>query len=106
MSKKFIRKSVLENIRTLSAFDYLNNYHPSLLVKNGKKDYYHREHESLHFSNGKWYWWSRGFGGVSALDYLMKVRGFGFVESIEILTGREFSYVPPPPVPKEQKETG
>lgn len=33
MSKKFIRKSVLENIRTLSAFDYLNNYHPSLLVK-------------------------------------------------------------------------
>lgn len=39
MSKKFIRKSVLEKVRTLSAFDYLNNYHPSLLVKNGKKDY-------------------------------------------------------------------
>ena len=38
MSKKFIRKSVLEKVRTLSAFDYLNNYHPSLLVKNGKKD--------------------------------------------------------------------
>lgn len=56
MSKKFIRKSVLEKVRTLSAFDYLNNYHPSLLVKNGKKDYYHREHDSLHFSNGKWYW--------------------------------------------------
>ena len=33
MSKKFIRKSVLENVRKLSAFDYLNNYHPSLLVK-------------------------------------------------------------------------
>ena len=46
MSKKFIRKSVLEKVRTLSAFDYLNNYHPSLLVKNGKKDYYHRDHDS------------------------------------------------------------
>lgn len=33
MSKKFIRKSVLEKVRTLLAFDYLNNYHPSLLVK-------------------------------------------------------------------------
>ena len=26
------------------------------------------------------------------------------MESIEILTGREFSYVPPPPAPKEEKE--
>ena len=26
------------------------------------------EHDSLKISNGKWYWWSRGFGGYSALD--------------------------------------
>lgn len=85
MSKKFIRKSVLENIRTLSAFDYLNNYHPSLLVKNGKKDYYHREHESLHFSNGKWYWWSQGVGGTTALDYLIAVEGYDFKEACNYL---------------------
>ena len=36
MSKKFIRKSVLENVRTLSAFDYLNNYHPSLVLRQEK----------------------------------------------------------------------
>ena len=85
MSKKFIRKSVLENVRTLSAFDYLNNYHPSLLVKNGKKDYYHREHESLHFSNGKWYWWSQGVGGTTALDYLIAVEGYDFKEACNYL---------------------
>ena len=85
MSKKFIRKSVLEKVRTLSAFDYLNNYHPSLLVKNGKKDYYHREHESLHFSNGKWYWWSQGVGGTSALDYLIAVEGYDFKEACNYL---------------------
>lgn len=85
MSKKFIRKSVLENVRTLSAFDYLNNYHPSLLVKNGKKDYYHREHESLHFSNGKWYWWSQGKGGTSALDYLIIVEGYEFKDACNYL---------------------
>ncbi len=33
-----------------------------------------KEHDSLKISNGKWYWWSRGFGGVSALDYLIKVK--------------------------------
>lgn len=85
MSKKFIRKSVLEKVRTLSAFDYLNNYHPSLLVKNGKKDYYHREHDSLHFSNGKWYWWSQGVGGTTALDYLIAVEGYDFKEACNYL---------------------
>ena len=50
MSKRFIRKEVLEKVRTLSAFDYLKNYAPDLLVKNGRTDYYHRDHDSLHFS--------------------------------------------------------
>lgn len=85
MSKKFIRKSVLEKVRTPSAFDYLKNYHPSLLVKNGKKDCYHREHDSLHFSNGKWYWWSQGIGGTTALDYLIAVEGYDFKEACNYL---------------------
>ena len=29
MSKRFIRKEVLEKVRTLSAFDYLKNYAPT-----------------------------------------------------------------------------
>ena len=33
MSKRFIRKDVLEKVRTLPAFDYLRNYAPDLLVK-------------------------------------------------------------------------
>ncbi len=33
MSKRFIRKEVLEKVRTLSAFDYLNNYHPTINQK-------------------------------------------------------------------------
>ena len=41
-----------------------------MLIKNGRTDYYHREHDSLHFSNGKWYWWSQGKGGTSALIIL------------------------------------
>lgn len=37
MSKRFIRKDVLEKVRTLSAFDYLRNYAPDLLVKMGEQ---------------------------------------------------------------------
>lgn len=98
--------ALIEQARQIDLLTYLRDCEPSNLVKvKGTTNVYcTAEHDSLKISNGKWYWWSRGFGGVSALDYLMKVRGFGFVESIEILTGREFSYVPPPPVPKEQKE--
>ena len=98
--------ALIEQARQIDLLTYLRDCEPSNLVKvKGTTNVYcTAEHDSLKISNGKWYWWSRGFGGVSALDYLMKVRGFGFVESIEILTGREFSYVPPPPVSKEQKE--
>lgn len=86
MSKRFIRKEVLEKVRTLSAFDYLKNYAPDLLVKNGRTDYYHRNYDSLHFSNGKWYWWSQGKGGTSALDYLIIVEGYEFKDACNYLS--------------------
>ena len=44
------------------------------------------EHDSLKISNGKWMWWSRGFGGSSALDYLIKVKGMQFMDAMKILT--------------------
>ena len=86
MSQRLIRKDVLEKVRILSAFDYLRNYAPDLLVKNGRTDYYHRDHDSLHFSNGKWYWWSQGKGGTSALDYLIIVEGYEFKDACNYLS--------------------
>ena len=85
MSKRYIRKDALQEIRKLSAFDYMKNYQPEMLIKNGRTDYYHREHDSLHFSNGKWYWWSQGKGGTSALDYLVTVEGFDFKDACNYL---------------------
>ena len=38
MSKKYIPKSTVAKIRKLSAFDYLHNYHPDLLIRNGRTD--------------------------------------------------------------------
>jgi len=41
-----------------------------------------RSHDSLKISNGKWYQWSTGIGGISALDYLIKVQGMDFVSAV------------------------
>ena len=101
-----IDPDVLEQARQIDLLSYLRAYEPSNLVKvKGTTNVYcTAEHDSLKISNGKWYWWSRGFGGYSALDYLMKVREYGFVEAVEILTGQALAdWKPPPPAPKKDE---
>lgn len=66
---------------------YLRLYEPENLVKVHGEVYCTRQHDSLKISNGKWMWWSRGFGGVSALDYLTKVKGISFSDAMGILIG-------------------
>ena len=101
-----IDPDVLERARQIDLLSYLRAYEPSNLVKvKGTTNVYcTAEHDSLKISNGKWYWWSRGFGGYSALDYLMKVREYGFVEAVEILTGQALAdWKPPSPAPKKDE---
>ena len=83
-----IDPDVLERVRQIDLLSYLREFEPSNLVKvKGTSNVYcTTEHDSLKISNGKWYWWSRGFGGYSALDYLIKVKEYDFVEAVEILT--------------------
>ena len=63
--------AVIEQARQMDLLSYLQTYEPSNLQRVAGNVYCTREHDSLKISNGKWYWWSRGFGGVSALDYLI-----------------------------------
>jgi len=101
-----IDPDVLERARQIDLLSYLRAYEPSnfVKVKGTTNVYCTAEHDSLKISNGKWYWWSRGFGGYSALDYLMKVREYGFVEAVEILTGQALvDWKPPPPAPKKDE---
>ncbi|NBH20309.1 DUF3991 domain-containing protein [Clostridiaceae bacterium] len=101
-----IDPDVLERARQIDLLSYLRAYEPSNLVKvKGTTNVYcTAEHDSLKISNGKWYWWSRGFGGYSALDYLMKVKEYSFVESVEILTGQTMvDWKPLPPTVKKDE---
>ncbi len=107
-SKPYVQidPDVLEQARQIDLLSYLRAYEPSNLVKvKGTTNVYcTAEHDSLKISNGKWYWWSRGFGGYSALDYLMKVKEYGFVEAVETLTGQTMAdWKPPPPAVKKDE---
>lgn len=95
--------AVIEQARQMDLLSYLRAYEPNNLVRVGGSVYCTREHDSLKISNGKWYWWSRGFGGYSALDYLIKVKEYDFVEAVEILTGQTMADWKPPPAPKKDK---
>ncbi len=95
--------AVIEQARQIDLLTYLKHYEPSELVRVASNVYCTREHDSLKISNGKWYWWSRGFGGVSALDYLIKVKEYDFVTAVETLTGST-AYAKPPPTAYKEAE--
>ena len=100
-----IDPDVLERVRQIDLLSYLREFEPSNLVKvKGTSNVYcTTEHDSLKISNDKWYWWSRGFGGYSALDYLIKVKEYDFVEAVEILKGQTVADWKPPPAPKKDE---
>lgn len=95
--------AVIEQARQMDLLTYLQHYEPSNLRRVAGNVYCTREHDSLKISNGKWYWWSRGFGGVSALDYLIKVKEYSFVEAVQTLTGEVSNWIPSPPAPKKEE---
>lgn len=84
----YIPPEVVAKAREMDLLTYLQNFEPQELVHFGGNTYCTREHDSLKISNGKWCWFSRGIGGVSALDYLIKVKDIPFMEAVEIITGR------------------
>ena len=94
---------VIEQARQMDLLSYLQLYEPSNLKRVAGNVYCTREHDSLKISNGKWYWWSRGIGGISALDYLIKFKEYGFVEAVEALTGITMEWQPPSPTVKKDE---
>ena len=88
--------------KQIDLLTYLRACEPSQLVRVSGNTYCTKEHDSLKISNGKWMGWSRGIGGRTALDYLIKVKGYNFVNAVEAVTGVSPVTQPLPPKEKEQ----
>ena len=95
----YIPPDTLAKIKQIDPYTYLKTYTPSELVRISGNVYRMRSHERLKISNGKWMWWSRGIGGRSALDYLIKVEGYSFLEAAELIMSQA-SLQPPQTVDK------
>ena len=84
----YVSPEQVEKARQMDLLTYLRAYEPDELVHFAGSTYCTREHDSLKISNGKWFWHSQGFGGYTALDYLIKVKGIPFVQAVERLAGQ------------------
>lgn len=97
--------------KKLDLLTYLQRYEPNELVHIHGNEYCTRTHDSLKITLKKdnesiWNWYSQGFGGKTALDYLIKVQGYTFVDAVKKLCG--LSYVVPaasgnPPTKAKEK---
>lgn len=91
--------------REMDLLTYLACFEPDNLKQVSANIYSTVEHDSLIINNGKWCWFSRGIGGNSALDYLIKVKGLRFPDAVARIIGSPsdpipISIRPPPPSPK------
>ena len=100
-----VSKAQIAQAKQIDLLTYLRRYEPNAIVKSGS-DYRLKEHDSLVISdNGKWHWCSRGFGGKTALDFLIHVRGYAFLDAVHhLLEGRAVSGLPSQPVPPKVKK--
>ena len=98
----YVAPEVVQRVKQIDLLTYLKNYEPYELVHFSGHTYTTRSHDSLKISNGKWMWWSRGIGGRSALDYLIKVRGYDFVQAVQMIA-EQAAIQPPVSIPAEKK---
>jgi hypothetical protein len=102
----YINPATVQKAKQIDLLTYLQTNDPQELIHISGNTYHIRTHDSLKISNGKWYWWSRGIGGKSALDYLIKVKELSFLKAVEEVLGKVADRPPvflprEPPHPKQ-----
>lgn len=100
---EFYTEEQIRQAKSVDLLSYLQKASPSELVRVSGSTWCLKDHDSLRISHGKWYWFSRGFGGVSAVDFLMKVRGLSFVEALSAVLGNGIYLNPKQKEPSERR---
>ena len=77
-----IPDDIIERAKQVDLYSFLRFCDPAELVRVSGDTYCTREHDSLMISNGKWYWFSRGVGGASAVSYLTKVKKYSLAKAV------------------------
>ena len=83
----FYSKEEIAKAKQIDLYSYLKQKSPDELIYFSKDTYTTKEHDSLKISNGMWYWFSKGIGGKSALDYLITVKDYSFTDAMAEVLG-------------------
>lgn len=81
-----VSQEQIARAKEVTITDYILSREPNNVKRVGSALYL-RDHNSLEISNNLWLWHSQGIGGKNVIDYLMKVRGYGFVDAVRQLAG-------------------
>ncbi|GHV47140.1 hypothetical protein FACS189499_04120 [Clostridia bacterium] len=101
--KQGVSKEQIARAKAVDILEYLLANEPDNLKRIGNSHYL-KDHDSFEISNGLWNWHSRGVGGKNVIDYLIKVRGYGFVDAVRVLANDE-TPIPCPVLAKARPPT-
>lgn len=90
----YVTTEELTKAKEIDLLTYLMNNEPYNLKRESNNSYCTKDHDSLKISNGLWYWFSQGIGGKTALDYLIKVKGYTLPQAVERINGRTIEKSP------------
>jgi len=89
----YFSPETIEKVKKIDLLTFLKATNPEEVVYFSRGTYCTRTHDSLKISNGMWYWFSRGIGGKTALEYLIQVEEYSFTEAMNLLT-KQLEYTP------------
>ena len=93
----YVTPEQIQRAKDISALDYILSHESGAFNQVGS-GYRLKEHPSLVVNDKGFYWHSCDIGGRTALDYLVKVRGYAFVDAVSHLTNKS-----PAPKPASKK---
>ena len=82
----WVSRDQIERARKVDVLDYVLRHEPNNVKRVGSA-YRMKDHPSIEIKSGRWRWYSQGLYGKTALDYLVNVRGYGFVDAVCHLLG-------------------
>lgn len=100
-----VTREQIEQARRMTAIEYLLKYESYDLKRCGRGEYELRSHDSFKINEetSKWHWKSRDIGGVTALDFLIHVRGEAFLDTVRQLCD-EHPVFDPAIIPEKPKK--
>ena len=96
--KPYVTKEQIRAAKAVNTLAFLLRHQSEQFKRVGRTEYAHCGHDSLKVSsNGKWNWHSKGVGGTTAVQYLIKVEGYDFVRAVQIVCA-DAPFLSSPPV--------